>query len=53
VALDKDEIHLRKMEGFSIPVFSERSSFFELVGSFKGPSGLAERHNRYSAEESL
>lgn len=31
VALDKDEIHLRKMEGFSIPVFSERSSFFELV----------------------
>lgn len=52
VVLDEDEIRLKKIQGGNIPVFTERSSFFNLIGSFEGPRDLAKSHDRYLAEES-
>ncbi|MCL4515927.1 MAG: AbrB/MazE/SpoVT family DNA-binding domain-containing protein [Firmicutes bacterium] len=51
VVLDEDEIRLKKMEGGGIPVFSKKSSFFDLIGSFEGPRDLAEKHDSYLREK--
>lgn len=52
VVLDKDELRLKKIEGGNIPVFTEKSSFFDLIGSFEGPRDLARNHDSYLSEES-
>ncbi len=51
VVLDEDEIRLKKMESGKIPVFSQKSSFFGLIGSFEGPRDLAEKHDGYLTEK--
>lgn len=52
MVLDEDEIRLKKIEGDNIPVFTERSSFFDLIGSFEGPRDLAKSYDSYLAEKS-
>lgn len=52
VALDGDEIRIKELKRAQLPVFTQKSSFLELIGSFEGPEDLAEHHDRYSAEGS-
>lgn len=33
------------------PVFTKESGFLKMVGTFKGPSNLAEDHDQYLVEE--
>ena len=39
--LDEDEIRLKKTDTGNLPVFTEKSSCLNLIGSFKGPHDLA------------
>lgn len=50
VALDGDEIRIRELERAQVPVFTRKSGFLRLIGSFEGPEDLAEHHDRYAAE---
>lgn len=50
LVLDSDEIRLKKIQGKSIPIFSEKSTFLELMGSFEGPPDLADSHDKYLGE---
>ncbi|HHY38025.1 MAG TPA: AbrB/MazE/SpoVT family DNA-binding domain-containing protein [Clostridia bacterium] len=52
VILDENEVHLKKIEGGNIPVFTEKSSFLNLIGSFEGPRDLARNHDSHLSEES-
>jgi bifunctional DNA-binding transcriptional regulator/antitoxin component of YhaV-PrlF toxin-antitoxin module len=52
VVLDNDEIRMKAIkDNDTVPVFSEKSTFFNLIGSFKGAENLAEEHDKYLAEE--
>jgi AbrB family looped-hinge helix DNA binding protein len=50
VVIDEDEIRMKAYTD-KVPVFSEKSSFHSLIGSFSGPADLSEKHNQYVAEE--
>lgn len=52
VVLDNDEIRMKAIKDKGeIPVFSKKSTFFNLIGSFKGAENLAEDHDVYLSED--
>lgn len=52
VIIDNDEIRMKAIKDKGeIPVFSKDSTFFNLIGSFKGAEKLAEDHDVYLAED--
>lgn len=52
VILDEDEVRLKKIEAGNVPIFTEKSTFLKLIGSFEGPRDLAKNHDAHLAEES-
>lgn len=51
VVLDNNEIKMKTLDNNDLPVFSEKSNFLSLIGSFEGTENLAEDHDKYLAEE--